>query len=89
MSQTSAPKTFQQIFGDLVVKEISKTSVADLQPGSVLNTLLKQVEEVNQYSQLYRFLKKLDARFKVADPWHELKIAQRTRIVLFTSKIRD
>ena len=77
MSQISSPKTFQQVFGDLIVKEMAKTNVDSLVPGSVLNTLLKQVEDANHYSQLYRFLKKLDTRFKLADPWYDLKVAQR------------
>lgn len=78
MSQTLPPKSFQQILGDMVEKAISTSTVDELQSGSIVHSLLEQVERTERYFALIKFLIKLDPRFERAmDPWVGVRIAQR------------
>ena len=74
----SSPKNYDSILEAFLKDALIKTSVDDLQPGSMVNTLLEQVERTERYVALSKFLLKLDPRFKQAiDPWIELRVVQR------------
>lgn len=75
------PKSYNQILSESVAHLMSKTSINDIQAGSVLSTFFKDESSMQKYNcekRLITLLSKLDTRFKkYVSPWNDLMIAQR------------
>lgn len=70
-------KSYRDILDRYIQKTLTGTPASDLEQGSALRTLLSHAEDINHYTALHKFLKKLDSRFAHADPWFLVRQAQR------------